>query len=318
MRKLEPAVRTLRLFQVIAEGDGLVQAAGKIGLSQSAASHAIAALERSLGVQLFARNSGQLRLSRIGEQILPHVRQILGSLDAIAEEIVSESGVQTGALRIAVVPSVASSIIPALLREFAKLYPGIDVSLLEGTDHEVAEWVRQKMSHCGFAALPVHLVNSEPIGKDEWMAIVPAKAANDQNQIRLERLASHRFLVSGGGCEDHIYRLFAEARVPLSNHLLVRQMDTLQAMVGEGLGVSLVPSLTLIRKPKQIRAIRLVPRRYRTIGVLLPLDAIPSPALTRWLDLVRARAPVILQQALSGMKRSQEPGWGRGTVKSER
>jgi DNA-binding transcriptional LysR family regulator len=317
MRKLEPAVRTLRLFQVIAEGDGLVQAAGKIGLSQSAASHAIAALERSLGVQLFARNSGQLRLSRIGEQILPHVRQILGSLDAIAEEIVSESGVQTGALRIAVVPSVASSIIPALLREFAKLYPGIDVSLLEGTDHEVAEWVRQKMSHCGFAALPVPLVNSEPIGKDEWMAIVPAKA-NDQNRIRLERLASHRFLLSGGGCEDHIYRLFAEARVPLSNHLLVRQMDTLQAMVGEGLGVSLVPSLTLIRKPKQIRAIRLVPRRYRTIGVLLPLDAIPSPALTRWLDLVRARAPVILQQALSGMKRSQEPGGGRGTVKSER
>ena len=112
MQKLEPAVRTLRLLQVIAEGDGLVQAAGKIGLSQSAASLAIAALERSLGVQLFARNSGQLRLSRIGEQILPRVRQILGSLDAIAEGIVSESGVQTGALRIAVVPSVASSIIP--------------------------------------------------------------------------------------------------------------------------------------------------------------------------------------------------------------
>src|SRR5258707_9513235 len=98
MQKLEPAVRTLRLLQVIAEGDGLVQAAGKIGLSQSAASHAIAALERSLGVQLFARNSGQLRLSRIGEQILPRVRQILGSLDAIAEEIVSESGVQNRGL----------------------------------------------------------------------------------------------------------------------------------------------------------------------------------------------------------------------------
>jgi hypothetical protein len=103
---------------------------------------------------------------------------------------------------------------------------------------------------------------------------------------------------SAGGCEDHIYRLFAEARVPLSNHLLVRQMDTLQAMVGEGLGVSLVPSLTLIRKPKEIRAIRLVPRRYRTIGVLLPPDAVPAPALTRWLDLVRAKAPAILRQSL--------------------
>jgi DNA-binding transcriptional LysR family regulator len=142
------------------------------------------------------------------------------------------------------------------------------------------------------------LVNTEPIGKDEWMAIVPAKASTDQNQIRLERLASHRFLLSGGGCEDHIYRLFAEARVPLSNHLLVRQMDTLQAMVGEGLGVSLVPSPTLIRKPKNIHVIRLVPRRYRTIGILLPPDALPSPALTRWLELVRLKAPGVLRNAL--------------------
>ena len=298
MQRLEPPIRTLRLLQVIADGHGLVQAAQKIGMSQSAASHAIAALERSFGVQLFARNSGQLKLSRIGEQILPYVRQILGSLDAIAEEVVSESGLQTGTLRVAVVPSVGSSIIPALLREFAKLYPGIDVSLLEGTDHEVAEWVRQKMSHCGFAALPVAMVNTEPIGKDEWMAIVPADRFQVPNQIKLERLAGHRFLLSGGGCEDHIYRLFQEARVPLSNHLLVRQMDTLQAMVAEGLGVSLVPSLTLIRRPKNIRAIRLVPRQYRTIGILLATDAVPSPALSRWLDLVRARAPVVLKQVL--------------------
>jgi DNA-binding transcriptional LysR family regulator len=73
-------------------------------------------------------------------------------------------------------------------------------------------------------------------------------------------------------------------------------------MVGEGLGVSLVPSLTLNRRPKHIRAIRLVPRRYRTIGVLLPPDGVPSPALTRWLDLVRAKAPAVLREALAEVK----------------
>jgi DNA-binding transcriptional LysR family regulator len=107
------------------------------------------------------------------------------------------------------------------------------------------------------------------------------------------------FLLSGGGCEDHIYRLFEEAQVPLPNRLLVRQMDTLQAMVAEGLGVSLVPSLTLVRKPRSIRAIRLVPRQYRTIGVLLATDAVPSPALSRWLDLVRTKAPVVLRETLT-------------------
>ena len=94
------------------------------------------------------------------------------------------------------------------------------------------------------------------------------------------------------------HRLFDEAQVSLPDHLLVRQMDTLQAMVAEGLGVSLVPSLTLNRKLKNIRAIPLVPRRYRTIGILLATDTVPSPALNRWLDLVRAKAPVVLRRAL--------------------
>jgi DNA-binding transcriptional LysR family regulator len=299
MQTLEPAIRSLRLLHAIADGYGLVQAAAKIGMSQSAASHAISALERSLGVQLFARNDVQLRLSWMGEKILPYVRQILGSLDSIAEQIVSESGGQSGSLRIAVVPSVASSIIPPLLREFSKLYPGIDVALLEGTDNEVAEWVRQKMSHCGFAALPVARVNSEPIGRDEWLAIAPANRSEGAKQTNLERLAKNRFLLSGGGCEDHIYRLFAETGVSLTDHLLVRQMDTLQAMVAEGLGVSLVPSLTLTRKPKDIRAMHLVPRRFRTIGILLATDTLPSPALDRWLDLVRAKGPAVLQRTLA-------------------
>jgi DNA-binding transcriptional LysR family regulator len=115
-------------------------------------------------------------------------------------------------------------------------------------------------------------------------------------------LSEQRFLLSGGGCEDHIYRLFDEARIQLPNHLLVRQMDTLQAMVAEGLGVSLVPSLTLTRKPKKIRALRLLPRRYRTIGILLASDTVPSPALSRWLDLVRAKAPAVLRDTLGAGK----------------
>ena len=128
MQKLEPAVRTLRLLQVIAEGDGLVQAAGKIGLSQSAASHAIAALERSLGVQLFARNSGHCASPK-SESKSCRTCAKFSDLWMQLQNRLFQNGVQTGALRIAVVPSLASSIIPPLLREFAKLYPGIDVSL---------------------------------------------------------------------------------------------------------------------------------------------------------------------------------------------
>jgi DNA-binding transcriptional LysR family regulator len=297
MQNLEPSIRTLRLLEIMAEGCGMVRAAERLGMSQSAASHALAALERAMGARLFARGAGQLRISNTGERILPHVRQMLRSLDAIGEELASEANVQQGALRIAAVPSIASSAIPPLLREFTKKYPGIDVTLLEGTDHEVAEWVRRKVTHCGFAALPVAGVEAEPIGKDEWTILSPADKFSDQTQIKLQKLTGCRFLLSGGGCEDHIHRLFDEAGVAMPAHLLVRQMDTIQAMVAEGLGVSIVPSLTLARKPRNVRVLKLVPRRFRMIGLLLPLETIHSSALQRWTDLVKDKFSEILKRA---------------------
>jgi len=299
MQKLEPPIRTLRLLESMGEGLGLLRAAQRIGMSQSAASHALASLERTLGAKLFARGVGQLRLSSIGEQVLPHVRQILRSVDAIAEEVAAEAGVQRGSLRIAAVPSLASSVIPPLLREFIRRYPGIDVTLLEGTDREVAEWVRCKVSHCGFAALPVPGLSTEPIGRDEWTILAPAKEFNGKTRASLARLSAHKFLLSGGGCEDHIQRLFEEAKVALPDHLLVRQMDTIQAMVAEGLGASIVPSLTLARRPKNVQVLKLVPRQYRVIGLLLAPNTTPSAALQRWIDMVRVRFRSILRDTLS-------------------
>lgn len=289
----------LRLLEILGEGWGVVKAAERMGMSQSGASHALAALERATGARLFVRGAGQLRLSNTGERVLPHVRQMLRSLDAMAEELAAEAGVQRGTLRIAAVPSLASTVIPPLLREFAKRYPGIDVRLLEGTDNEVAEWVRRKVSHCGFAALPVAGLDTVAIGKDEWMILAPGDEFAGQVQTSLKKLNGRKFLLSGGGCEDHIQRLFEQAGSGLPDHLLVRQMDTLQAMVAEGLGVSIVPGLTLVRRPKNTRVVRLAPRRFRTIGLLLAPEAVPSAALERWIDLVRAKLPAVVERILS-------------------
>jgi len=75
-------------------------------------------------------------------------------------------------------------------------------------------------------------------------------------------------------------------------------MDTLQAMVAEKLGVSLIPSLCLRQRPKRTRVVRLSPRRFRTIGLLLAPGLIPSPGLSRWIDLVRAEFSSVLKRAI--------------------
>lgn len=299
MHNFEPPLQALRLLQAINESGGLVKAAEQIGLSQSAASHAAASLERTSGAKLFVRGQGGLRLSETSLRILPHVRQILQALDAIREELAAEAGVQRGAIRIAAVPSLASTVIPVLMGAFGKRYPGVEVSLLEGTDQEVAEWVRRRMCHCGFAALPVAGVATHLLGHDEWTILAPEGEFDGQHRVGLKQLVGRRFLLSGGGCEEHIQRLFEAEGIPLPEHLLVRQMDTLQAMVAERLGVSVVPSLVLGQRPKKTRVLRLSPRRYRSIGLLLPVGVVPSLGLARWIDLIKAEFAGILKRVCS-------------------
>jgi len=258
-------------------------------MSQSAASHALGALETNLGATLFVHDPSGLKLSETGARLLPQVRKILDGLDAIRAEISGLAQLQAGALRVAAVPTLAATIAPRLLAEYHSLYPGIEVSLFEGTDDEVCDWVRTGMSHVGFSALPVPELKGTEITQDEWLALVPAHDFAGRTKIGLAALSRRNFLLSGGGCETHIRRLFEEAGLDLPSHRMVKQLSTIEAMVAENLGVSLVPSIALRAAPKGTRTLPLAPRRFRRIGLLQPLDAPALPAVQAWVKLTESR-----------------------------
>ena len=244
MNKIEStSLQAYKLFSVIAEVGKLTKAARRLKMSQSGASHALKALETSLGVELFKRDREGLTLSETGTRLLPRVRNLLRDLDAICEEVSALANLQKGILRIAAVPSFAATVLPQIIRRFGKSYPGIEVSLFEGTDDEVREWVATGVTHIGFAALPVSGVECEEITQDEWLALVPASSFARKHQISLRELSRYKFLMSGGGCEPHIERLFDGAGVHTPAYTPVKQLATIGAMVAEGLGVSVVPSL---------------------------------------------------------------------------
>lgn len=291
MKMIEPSIRALRLLEALGDGSGLVRAAHRLAMSQSGASHTLAGLEKTIGAPLVVRDGSGLKLSETGRRVLPHVRQVLTSLEAMREEVSGLAGLQNGALRIAAVPSVAGAFLPRLIREFNTRFPGVEVSLFEGTDNEVAEWVSNRMVHVGFAALPVDGLQGEEITRDEWLALAVSDDFSGRDKVTLRALAQRRFLLSGGGCEVHIRRLFEDAGLDLPSHLSVKQVSTIQSMVAEGLGVSLVPSMALGRNIKGIRALRLSPRQYRAIGLLQPPGAFETPVLRAWTDLVRSHFP---------------------------
>lgn len=289
MKYFEPSIPALRLVVAIVKTGRLTAAAAHLGLSQSGASHALRTLETQVGVALFVRTAEGLRLSEAGQRLLPYIERALADLDAIRSATAGLTELRTGNLRIAAVPSLLATILPPLLRDYATRFPGIELSVFEGTDDEVRAWVLSGMAHVGFAALPVEGVRSEEVAEDEWLALVPAGLFAGQSAIGLRELARHKFLMSGGGCEAHIQRLFATEHSEIRDPLMVKQLPTIQAMVAEELGVSLVPSLSVKADHPGSRTLRLRPRRFRRIGMLRAHGGVATPALDAWLGLARSR-----------------------------
>jgi DNA-binding transcriptional LysR family regulator len=288
MSHFEPSVAALRLVLKVVETGKLTTAASLLRISQSGASHALKTLEEQLGAELFVREWEGLKLSEAGQRLLPRIDAALTSLEAIRSEATGLREAITGRLRIAAVPSLLATVLPPVLREYTELFPGIELSIFEGTDDEVRAWVVSNIAHSGFAALPVEGVKAEEIARDEWMALVPARKAKQATSITLAELARNKFLMSGGGCERHIEGIFASARIDIPNPMLVKQLATIQAMVAQDLGVSLVPSLS-IGNVHGCRALRLKPRLFRRIGMLTSASPISTPALEAWRTLVRTK-----------------------------
>jgi DNA-binding transcriptional LysR family regulator len=288
MKYFEPSLAALRLVPRIVQTGALTKAASELHMSQSAASHALSTLESQLRSRLFVREHEGLRLSEAGQRLLPLMEDALSAIERIRAEAAGLAAFETGNLRVAAVPSLLSTILPPILREYGVRYPGIELSIFEGTDDEVHAWTKSGVAHVGFAALPVEGFAAEEVARDEWLALVPASGFQDRISITLKELAKNKFLMSGGGCERHIQRIFALAKVAIRETMMVKEMSTIHAMVDENLGVSLIPRLSFANSGA-CRALPLRPRLYRRIGMIRWASQIETPPIVAWQALIRAK-----------------------------
>ena len=128
-RKLKLA--QLRTFAAVAENGGFARAAGRLNMTQSAASRQIMALEGDLGLRLFVRNGQQTALTLEGEDLLRRSRRLLADVDSLAERAHSLKGGQTGILRVSASPQVLEKILAPFLARYGRGHPGVEVQLSE-------------------------------------------------------------------------------------------------------------------------------------------------------------------------------------------
>jgi DNA-binding transcriptional LysR family regulator len=237
------AVAQLRAFVAVVDAGGFAAAADRLGVSQSAVSHAIAALERATGRTVLTRQ-GRPIPTRFGERILDHARTALAAVAAISA-LADHDPRPRGQLTLAAPPTVCHGLLPELVRRWRAEFPDVTLAQFEGEDEEVAGWLAGGTADLAVLVdPPTQPAGAVVVGTDRFHAALPADhPLAGEAAVDLADLADDDFLLSLGGCEPRVRELHREAGLPFAPAHRIRQLSTLFAMVGPGVGVSVVPGL---------------------------------------------------------------------------
>jgi DNA-binding transcriptional LysR family regulator len=256
----------LRCLDAVIETGGFTTAAARPHLTQSAVSQAVAALETALGLPLLVRGRDRVVPTRTGVTAHGHALAALAAFDRLAA-CGGRGGDLAGAqLRIGGVQSATIRLLPQWIKPFQARYPKVVVTLHEGTDGEVRDWVLAGAIDLGVTSRGHATLDRQAVAEDEYVVVVPAgHALAGRDRVGLEALDGLPMILSGGGCETMIEELLAAAGSAPDIRFMVRDNATLAAMVREGLGLTIMPELALPDDRVGLAVIRLDPALRRTL-----------------------------------------------------
>ncbi|MEM8504298.1 MAG: LysR family transcriptional regulator [Cyanobacteria bacterium P01_D01_bin.1] len=282
----------LRALVAIAHTGTFSDAASQLDLSQSAVSHAIATLEEELGVSLLSRGRQGAVLTPVGQQITNEATTMLTHLKAIGRKAQDAKGLQAGLVRVVGFRSVATHVLPVVIEEFRRLYPGISVSIGEGSDVRGAEEILKRgEADIGFTYLPVSdAFDAWELFRDDYVALLPkGKVAEANRPLSWETLNSLPLILPmpEDGCRYNVDQYLLRHGQSIIPAYEVKEDSTVVSMVRRGLGVTIIAKLAAEPIPSDVVVRELPAPLQRIIGVITLADALQTPPVFAFLDTLK-------------------------------
>ncbi|WDG52978.1 LysR family transcriptional regulator [Pseudomonas chlororaphis] len=281
----------LQIFSLVAELRGFTSAASRLGISQSAVSHALKSLEQELGVELIRRHQSLVELTDIGQQLLLRARAILGLAATMEQEAADARGMKRGTLRIGSFgPTSSMKLLPAILQRYRQAHPGIEVHIDEGPDRQVLQWLEERRIDVGFVVLPQERFDCFALVEDQMVALIPSQhALASKDSLSLAELCDDPFILTEAGSAELVSRLFLAAR--LSPNIRYRSSQLLSTLetVARGEALTLVAQLSLPEASDPRYLIKpLSPPARRQVGLAVLDRRQSSPATLAFIEQARS------------------------------
>jgi LysR family carnitine catabolism transcriptional activator len=249
MSQPDLSTRQLRAFVALAEQRSFTRAAQQVHLSQPAFSALIRALEDSLDARLFDRSTRSVELTAEGRLFEASARQLLGDFGAAVGNLREHLQLRTGRVSLAALPSLAAGWLPAILAEYRQTWPGVDISLHDSLSDDCIDLLRGGRVDFALASTGSHSagLQTEVLCSDNFHLVCRSDhpLAKRRADIKLKDLAPYPFVHLARNSSVRQQLDAALHSTQLNTVLEVEHLATVAGMVEAGLGISVVPALTL-------------------------------------------------------------------------
>ena len=267
-------LKHLRYFDALALHGHFGRAAEAASITQPALSVQIRDMETELGVTLFERGPRQVRLTQVGEDVAPRVRDILRALDELGDIARASRDCLAGRLRIGVIPTIAPYLLPSIISRLSQSHPALEIHVRETLTSRLIQELSDGRLDAAIVALPVSepSLTEVPLFSETFVLVRPevdeSVPVPDRETLREMRL----LLLEEGHCFRDQALSFCNVRSALPREMLDgSSLSTLVQMVGAGIGVTLIPDMAV---PVETRATPVSVSRFlgaqptRTVGMI--------------------------------------------------
>ncbi|MFZ4453178.1 LysR family transcriptional regulator [Salibacterium aidingense] len=273
-------IRQLHYFMEVAKREHITEAAETLHVAQSAVSRQIGNLESELGVDLFVRQGRRVRLTPIGRVFLESTKQVIQMLDSATQEVQEYLQPERGTIRITYPISMAAYTLPTAISSFRQEYPNANFQLKQNIYYDVIEEVINGEFNMGLLApVPVEVdkVEGHVLFTENVIALLPKDHAFAKaKDVRLEQLRDEPFILLPEGMHfrELVIQACAEAGFEPNIAFEGDDVDALKGLVSAGLGIALIPEITLVDTTPRFTVKKKIkqPQVTRTVGIITPAD----------------------------------------------
>lgn len=304
------STRLLHAFLALADCRHFGHAAERCHVSQSAFSAMIQKLETATGARLFERDTRNVSLTPEGEVFVEVARQLVADMEAALADMNDYVARRKGRVAIAALPSLAAGWLPPVLAAYRQRHPGVAVELFDAISDQCLDLLRQGKADIALTAPGPNLLEftTQPLCADPFYLVCRKDhALAGKRRIKVAQLAGCEMihLARSTSVRQHLDAVLRPGTV-IHTGLEVEHLATLAALIESGLGVSVVPELTLFqfRLPNLVSIPVDAPELVRPLLIVTPKERSLSIAAQGLLDLVQAKARA---EGSAPARRSRKP-----------